>query len=67
MCCSELQGGGKDGISSCKIGRVAPEIAIAEAIGVREALSWIKEQKWERVTVETDCLASIYIYMQVLI
>uniref|UniRef100_A0A803QBL9 RNase H type-1 domain-containing protein n=1 Tax=Cannabis sativa TaxID=3483 RepID=A0A803QBL9_CANSA len=35
-------------------GTVTPELA--EAMGVREALSWLKRKGWHRVTIETDCL-----------
>ncbi|KAM6549548.1 hypothetical protein CsatB_021224 [Cannabis sativa] len=41
----------------CFLGRVNPEVA--EAIGVREALSWIKNRNWPRVVVETDCLTVV--------
>lgn len=40
--------------SKCSLSNVAPENA--EAIGVREALSWIKEQQIGNVLVETNCL-----------
>lgn len=36
------------------MGRVSSENA--EAISVREALSWTKESNWQEVTIETDCL-----------
>ncbi|XP_060972219.1 uncharacterized protein LOC133038174 [Cannabis sativa] len=35
-------------------GQVEP--VLAEAIGIREALSWIKDSRWQDVYVETDCL-----------
>ena len=35
-------------------GLTNPEIA--EAIGVREALSWIKDRNWHHITIETDSL-----------
>uniref|UniRef100_A0A803P7F6 RNase H type-1 domain-containing protein n=1 Tax=Cannabis sativa TaxID=3483 RepID=A0A803P7F6_CANSA len=38
-------------------GVVRPELA--EAIGVREALSWIKANGWQQVTLESDCLLVI--------
>ncbi|KAM6555534.1 hypothetical protein CsatB_002553 [Cannabis sativa] len=41
----------------CFLDRVNPEVA--EAIGVREALSWIKNRNWPRVVVETDCLTVV--------
>lgn len=45
-----------EAISSCKRGRVDPELA--EAIGIREALSWIKVKAWPSVVLETDCLTA---------
>lgn len=41
----------------CKQGSVSPEFA--KAIGVREALSWIKSKNWSQVIVETDCLVVV--------
>lgn len=43
--------------SKCSMGNIAPENA--EAIGVREALSWIKEEQIRDVLVETDCLVVV--------
>ncbi|XP_063936253.1 uncharacterized protein LOC135147271 [Daucus carota subsp. sativus] len=43
-----------EAMSSCRQGRVDPELA--EAIGIREALSWIKAKAWPSVILETDCL-----------
>lgn len=43
--------------SSCKQGNVDP--VLAEAMGVREALSWVKNKGWNAAVVETDCLAVI--------
>lgn len=43
--------------SSCKPGTVAPEFA--EAVGIREALSWIKSKHMVDVAVETDCLVAV--------
>ena len=43
--------------SSCKQGSMTPESA--EAMGIREALSWIKEQHMCDVTIESDCLVAI--------
>lgn len=40
--------------SRCIQGKVSPEIA--EAFGIREALSWIKGTNQSEVDVETDCL-----------
>ncbi|KAM6584602.1 hypothetical protein CsatB_011604 [Cannabis sativa] len=38
-------------------GSVSPEVA--ESIGIREALSWIKRHNWQHVTLETDCLTVV--------
>lgn len=43
--------------SSCKQGSLNPDLA--EAIGIKEALSWVKSRAWERVEVETDCLGVV--------
>lgn len=43
--------------SSRRVGQPLSEIA--EAMGVHEALSWIKEKGWVRVIVESDCLNCI--------
>lgn len=43
-----------EAITSCREGRVSP--ATTEAIGVKEALSWIKRKSWQSVVVETDSL-----------
>lgn len=43
--------------TSCRQGLVALELA--EAIGVREALSWVKKKGWPEVTMETDCLVVV--------
>lgn len=43
-----------EAVSKCCQGTINP--ALAEAIGVREALSWVKKQKKIDVVVETDCL-----------
>lgn len=43
--------------SSCRPGHISPEIA--EAMGIREALSWIKNQNERDVVVETDCLVAV--------
>lgn len=40
--------------SRCTQGRVAPELA--KAMGIREALSWIKQSQVSGVELETDCL-----------
>lgn len=46
-----------EAVSRCKQGTVDP--LLAEAIGVCEALSWVKERGWQAVELETDCLALI--------
>ncbi|XP_060959144.1 uncharacterized protein LOC133030423 [Cannabis sativa] len=43
-----------EGCTRLFFGQVEP--VLAEAIGVREALSWIKDRRWRDVYVETDCL-----------
>lgn len=43
--------------SSCRLGSVSPEIA--EAIGIKEALSWVKSSRWNNVVIETDCLLAV--------
>lgn len=40
--------------SKCVQGKVSPELA--EAFGVREALSWVKDMRYQNVEIETDCL-----------
>ncbi|KAL8149999.1 hypothetical protein AgCh_006858 [Apium graveolens] len=40
--------------SKCMQGKISPELA--EAIGVREALSWVKDMRYQNVEIETDCL-----------
>ncbi|XP_060968743.1 uncharacterized protein LOC133036240 [Cannabis sativa] len=44
-------------ISCCNPGIVTPELA--EAMGVREALSWLKKKGWNQVTIESDCFTVI--------
>ncbi|KAM6561917.1 hypothetical protein CsatB_021915 [Cannabis sativa] len=46
-----------EGLSRLCHGIVRPELA--EAIGVREALSWIKDKRWQQVVLETDCLVVV--------
>lgn len=41
------------GISSCRLGRCSS--VVVEAIGVREALSWLKHRNLGKVIVESDC------------
>lgn len=44
----------KEARSKCSLGNISPDSA--EAMGVREALSWIKDNQLNNVLVETDCL-----------
>ncbi|KAM6552927.1 hypothetical protein CsatB_013689 [Cannabis sativa] len=37
----------------------SPSPELAESIGIREALSWIKGHGWQHVIVETDCLTVV--------
>ncbi|XP_074373800.1 uncharacterized protein LOC141714165 [Apium graveolens] len=41
----------------CFSGKVAAEFA--EALAIKEALSWIKEYDWQEVVLESDCLAAV--------
>lgn len=41
----------------CVRGSVEPDLA--EAINIREALSWIKYRRWSKVEVESDSLVSV--------
>ncbi|KAL8091728.1 hypothetical protein AgCh_034114 [Apium graveolens] len=43
--------------SSCKQGTIDP--VLAEAMGVREALSWVKDKGWHGAEVEMDCLVVV--------
>lgn len=43
--------------SKCVQGRVQPELA--EAMGIRETLSWIKQKKVKNVELEADCLQMV--------
>ncbi|KAL8116087.1 hypothetical protein AgCh_022542 [Apium graveolens] len=45
------------GRSSLFEGNVRPEFA--EAIAVKEALSWVKSKDWRKIEIESDCLAVI--------
>ncbi|XP_062086997.1 uncharacterized protein LOC133793717 [Humulus lupulus] len=51
------QGHTLEAITCCRNGVVSPELA--EAMGMREALSWIKKKSWDKVTIETDCLTVV--------
>ncbi|XP_074378356.1 uncharacterized protein LOC141719891 [Apium graveolens] len=44
-------------LSKCSFGKTSPELA--ESLGIREALSWIKNNVVVNVTVESDCLQVI--------
>lgn len=44
-------------MSKCSLGKVSPELA--EALGIREALSWIKNTSAVNVIIELDCLQVI--------
>ena len=46
-----------DAFSSCRQGRCDPELA--EAFGMKEALSWIKDHSWRSVLLETDSLVVV--------
>uniref|UniRef100_A0A803PUD0 Reverse transcriptase domain-containing protein n=1 Tax=Cannabis sativa TaxID=3483 RepID=A0A803PUD0_CANSA len=46
-----------EGISGSRLGDVGPEIA--EVIGVKEALSWIKRNGWSEVEIESDALVVV--------
>ncbi|KAM6574548.1 hypothetical protein CsatA_022875 [Cannabis sativa] len=37
------------------------EAAVVEAIGIKEALSWIKDKQWRDVQLETDCLVAVQV------
>ncbi|XP_060965660.1 uncharacterized protein LOC133034570 [Cannabis sativa] len=46
-----------EAFSGSRFGVVGPEIA--EVIGVKEALSWIKRKGWSKVEIETDSLVVV--------
>uniref|UniRef100_A0A803QFK7 RNase H type-1 domain-containing protein n=1 Tax=Cannabis sativa TaxID=3483 RepID=A0A803QFK7_CANSA len=50
-----------EAISSSQLGIVGPEIA--EVIGVKETLSWIKRKGWMEVEIETDALVVVQAVM----
>uniref|UniRef100_A0A803P2K0 RNase H type-1 domain-containing protein n=1 Tax=Cannabis sativa TaxID=3483 RepID=A0A803P2K0_CANSA len=52
-CCGVLI----QGKTVCRQGHVDP--SLAEAMEVREALSWIKSYPWQNVTLETDSLVVV--------
>lgn len=43
--------------SICFNSATSPEMA--EAVAMKEALSWIKKEKWTTVTIESDCLVVV--------
>ncbi|XP_060959373.1 uncharacterized protein LOC133030597 [Cannabis sativa] len=46
-----------EAVSGSRFGAVHP--GVAEVIGVKEALSWIKRKQWSNVVVETDALVVV--------
>ncbi|XP_062091061.1 uncharacterized protein LOC133797237 [Humulus lupulus] len=48
------EGGLIEAFFRCRMGDVLPEVA--EAMGVREALSWLKQRSWTHVIIEIDSL-----------
>lgn len=46
-----------EAISCCRAGLLA--VGMAEALGVCEALSWIKQKDWRDVIVESDNLTMV--------
>ncbi|KAM6551921.1 hypothetical protein CsatB_001729 [Cannabis sativa] len=46
-----------EAVSGSRLGCVLPEIA--EVIGIKEALSWIKGKGWDKVVVESDALVVV--------
>ncbi|XP_074351310.1 uncharacterized protein LOC141690404 [Apium graveolens] len=51
------EGGLIEAISRCEGGQLASKVV--EALGIKEALSWIKRKSWMEVVVETDCLVCV--------
>lgn len=43
--------------SKCRFGIVS--VHMAEALAIKEALSWIQDRGWSKVVVESDCLTAI--------
>lgn len=46
-----------DAVFKCLHGSLSPEVA--ESLGIREALSWIKKKQWRQVEMETYSLVSV--------
>uniref|UniRef100_A0A803QSA0 RNase H type-1 domain-containing protein n=1 Tax=Cannabis sativa TaxID=3483 RepID=A0A803QSA0_CANSA len=44
-------------VAVCKNGAFAAEVV--EAIGVKEALSWLKDKSWDKVEMETDNMLTV--------
>ncbi|XP_074327241.1 uncharacterized protein LOC141665157 [Apium graveolens] len=43
----------------CNMGMVS--VNMAEALAIKEVLSWIKSEDWNKVVVESDCLTAIQV------
>lgn len=43
--------------TKCSFGLISSYMA--EALAIKEALSWIQDRGWSKVTVETDCLTAV--------
>ncbi|XP_060965397.1 uncharacterized protein LOC133034347 [Cannabis sativa] len=46
-----------EAVSMSRFRQVSPEVA--EAYGIKEALSWIKGKNWKQVVLESDCLVAV--------
>uniref|UniRef100_A0A803P228 RNase H type-1 domain-containing protein n=1 Tax=Cannabis sativa TaxID=3483 RepID=A0A803P228_CANSA len=46
-------------VAACKNGSFATEVV--EAIGVKEALSWLKDKNWNKVEIETDSMLTVQV------
>lgn len=44
-------------LAGCRDGRVGSEIA--EVVGIRKALSWVKGKNWSKVLLESDYLVAV--------
>ncbi|XP_062099802.1 uncharacterized protein LOC133805647 [Humulus lupulus] len=42
---------------SCRRGMVSPEVA--EVLGIKEALSWVKNANWDHVEIESDSMVAV--------
>ncbi|XP_074348990.1 uncharacterized protein LOC141688433 [Apium graveolens] len=45
--------------AKAKLFQGASTPALAEVIDIKEALSWMKEEQWNKVVVESDCLVAV--------